>query len=383
LASALLLVGLAAVATSDIAAAAKSDPVGRHPAQPVSASALQAALDEVVAAGSPGAILLVRDGVRTTRLSSGYGNLATKSPIRPADRARLGGMTKSFTATVVLQLVGEGKLALDDTVERWLPGVISNGNAISIRQLLNHTSGIYSFDKDPRVLAPYYKGDLTRIFDARTGVKIAAEHGPLFAPGSKLSYSNTNYFLLGMIVKAATGNSLASELRGRIFEPLGLRHTTYSTSSQIDGSYIHGYLLVGKPPLRDVTPFSPTLYGPAGAILSNANDVARFYRALLGGSLLKPDLLNSMRTIDPVATGGIPDAGIRGGGWGLGLLRERFPCGEAWGHDAEHPGYMTAAWNSKDGARQVVVVVNSNFSHNAPVSRAMRNVLVKGYCGSA
>jgi D-alanyl-D-alanine carboxypeptidase len=88
-----------------------------------------------------------------------------------------------------------------------------------------------------------------------------------------------------------------------------------------------------------------------------------------------------MRTIDPAATGGVPDAGILGGGWGLGLLREEFPCGEAWGHDSETPGYMTAAWNSRHGDRQVVVVVNSHHTHDEPVSEAMRALLVTAYCG--
>jgi hypothetical protein len=165
---------------------------------------------------------------------------------------------------------------------------------------------------------------------------------------------------------------------GIIFGPLELRQTTYPTSSRITGSDTHGYFLIGKPPLVDVTAFSPTLFGAAGAILSSADDVARFYRALLSGRLLEPDLLKAMETIGAVATGGVPDSGILGGGWGLGLLRETFPCGQAWGHDAENPGYMTAAWSSKDGSRQIVVVVNSIFSHDAPVSRAMRSVLTKG-----
>ena len=91
-------------------------------------------------------------------------------------------------------------------------------------------------------------------------------------------------------------------------------------------------------------------------------------------------MLAAMQTIDPVATGGVPDAGILGGGWGLGLLRERFPCGVAWGHDAENPGYMTAAWSSENGRRQVVVVVNSNLDHDEPVSRAMRELLTTAYC---
>lgn len=188
---------------------------------------LQRALDGVVAAGAPGAAVLVRDGGRTTRLASGLGDLATQTPMRAADRTRIGGVTKSFTATVVLQLAGERKLALDDTVERWLPGVISNGEDISIRRLLNHTSGIYDYAGDPAVLAPYIQGDLTHVFDLRTGVQIAADHGPLFAPGSQLSYSNSNYSLLALIVEAATGNRFADELRARLFEPLRLRATSF------------------------------------------------------------------------------------------------------------------------------------------------------------
>jgi D-alanyl-D-alanine carboxypeptidase len=342
---------------------------------------LQRALDQVVAAGAPGALVLVRDGDRTVRLSSGNGNLAPKTPTRASDRFRIGGITKSFTATVVLQLAGEKKLALGNTVEKWLPGVISNGNAISIRQLLNHTSGIYNYSADESILAPYVQGNLTQVFDPRTGVQVAADQGPVFTPGSQLLYSNTNSLLLAMIVEAATGNSFASELRARIFKPLGLRNTSYATSSEIAGSHIHGYIFLEQGPY-DVTPWSPTLFGASGAILSNADDVARFYRALLQGRVLKPKQLKAMQSIDPAATGGVPDAGILGGGWGLGLLREKFPCGTAWGHDSETPGYMTAAWNSKDGNRQVVVVVNSHFlDHDQPDGRAMRNLLATAYCG--
>jgi D-alanyl-D-alanine carboxypeptidase len=340
---------------------------------------LQRALDGVVAAGAPGAAVLVRDGGRTTRLASGLGDLATQTPMRAADRTRIGGVTKSFTATVVLQLAGERKLALDDTVERWLRGVISNGEDISIRRLLNHTSGIYDYAGDPAVLAPYMQGDLTHVFDLRTGVQIAADHGPLFAPGSQLSYSNSNYSLLALIVEAATGHSFADELRARLFEPLRLRATSFPMSSEIDGPHTHGYMLLDTGPY-DVTAWSPSVFGPAGAILTNADDLARFYRALLQGRLLPRAMLAEMQTIDPVATGGAPDAGILGGGWGLGLLKERFPCGVAWGHDAENPGYMTAAWSRRDGRHQVVVVVNSNHDHDEPVSRAMRELLTTAYC---
>jgi D-alanyl-D-alanine carboxypeptidase len=139
-------------------------------------------------------------------------------------------------------------------------------------------------------------------------VQIAADHDPLFAPGTALAYSNTNYLLLAMIVEAATGTSFESELMARIVEPLGLTDTTYATSPEIAGPHIHGCSLDGQPPI-DATPWNPALFGASAAVLSNADDVARFYAALLQGSLLSDELLASMMTIDPVATGGVPDAG--------------------------------------------------------------------------
>jgi D-alanyl-D-alanine carboxypeptidase len=347
-----------------------------------STSTMQAALDDVVSAGAPGAVVLVRNGDETVRLSSGLGNLDPETPMDVDHRVRIGGITKSFTATVVLQLVGENVVALDDSVERWLPGVIPNGAGITIRQLLNHTSGLYNYSGDPAVLAPYIEGNLTQPFDPREGVQVAADHDPLFAPGTELAYSNTNYLLLAMIVEAATGNTFESELTARIIEPLGLGDTSYTTSPEIAGPHTHGYIFLEQGPL-DVTPWNPALFGASGAVLSTADDVARFYDALLHGELLSADQLASMMTIDAVATGGVPDAGNLGGGWGLGLLREEFPCGVAWGHASETPGYMTAAWNSEDGQRQVVVIVNSHFyDHDQPDGEAMRDLLATAYCGS-
>jgi D-alanyl-D-alanine carboxypeptidase len=364
--------GVAAVAVATPAVAAPT------PAQPV--ARLQRALDEIVAAGAPGATVLVRTSHGTIRLTSGVGTIEPMTPMRAGDPSRIGGLTKSFTATVVLQLVRERRLALDDRLGQWLPGVISNGDDISVRQLLNHTSGIFDYAQDPSVLAPYLEADLTHVLDRGEAIRVAAGHGPLFAPGAGFAYSNTNYLLLAMIVEAITERPFGDELTDRIFRPLGLRHTSYPTSSDVAPSHIHGYLQVDTETLFDVTPWSPTFYGPAGAIVSSTDDVARFYRALLTGQLLDRAGLRAMKTIDPVATGGVPDSGILGGGWGLGLLREELPCGVAWGHDSEIPGYMTAAWNSADASRQVVVVVNSNFGHDEPVSEAMRKLLVMAYC---
>ena len=347
------------------------------PAKTTKVTPLQQAADNLVAAGVPGVVVLVRDkGERPVRISSGYGNLAKATPIRLTDRFRVASLTKTFVATVVLQLVGERKVALDDTVERWLPGLFPDGDAITVYQLLNHTSGIYDAQNDPAILAPYFAGDLTHFTPPRTLVEVAAAHELHFPPGSNWSYSNANYFVLGLIVEAATGHTIGFELRHRIFHRLELRDTTFPNSPRIREPHAHGYFLFGQPPLQDFTVFSPSLFWAGGAIVSTAGDIARFYRALLRGSLLKRALLEKMLTIDPVAL----DPSGSGSGFGLGLQREgRFPCGEAWGHDGELPGYEAFAWNTKDGTRQIVVLINtSGLSENA--AQALTDLLVTAYC---
>lgn len=338
---------------------------------------LQQAMDELVAAGVPGVVVLVRDGDRKIRIARGYGNLAKTKPMRVRDQFRVASLTKTFVAAVVLQLVGEGKIALDDTLEHWLPGRISNGGDITVRQLLNHTSGIYDAVEDPEILAPYLAGDFTHFTPVSEIVRVAAAHGPLFPPGSNWSYSNTNYFVLGMIVEAATGNTIGSELRHRIFRPLGLHDTTFPSTPWISGPHAHGYLLLGGPPLLDVTIFSPSLFWAGGAIVSTATDIARFYRALLRGRLLGPDLLQAMLTIDPVAL----DPSGSGSGFALGIQREgRFPCGEAWGHDGDLPGYQAYAWSRRDGSHEIVVLINTS-SLSEPAGQALTNLLITAYCG--
>jgi D-alanyl-D-alanine carboxypeptidase len=360
------------VVGSLFAASAASAPGSRDSLAP----ALRKEMENLVAAGVPGVVLLVREGDRPIRISSGYGNLANGTPIRVTDRFRVASLTKTFVATVVLQLVGEGRLALDDTVERWLPGLFPDGDAISVYQLLNHTSGIYDAQNDPAILAPYLAGDLTHFTPPRTLVEVAAAHELLFPPGSNWSYSNANSFVLGLIVEAATGHTIGFELRHRIFHPLELHDTTFPRSPQIPGHHAHGYFLFGQPPLQDYTVFSPSLFWAGGAIVSTASDIARFYRALLRGRLLGPGLLEKMLTIDPVAL----DPSGSGSGFGLGLQREgRFPCGEAWGHDGELPGFEAFAWNTRDGTHQVVVLINtSGLSENA--GQALTNLIVTAYC---
>jgi len=329
------------------AACAPASAAGGHP--DARDTTLQRGLDRVVAGGVPGAVLVVRRGDRTIRLTAGDARIEPKRPMRAPDRFRVGSITKPFVATVVLQLVAEQKLTLDDAVARWLPGAVPNGEHITLRQLLNHTSGLFPFGAD-RVFVTQAFRDPLRAWTPREIIAIAARHPPTFAPGAGWSYSDTNYFVLGLIVERVTGHPLATELERRILAPLGLRATSLPARPDIAGPHAHGYFLR---PLQDVTVGSPSVQWAAGALVSNAHDLARFFRALLGGRLLRPDLLELMETTVAARQLG------PGNAYGLGLQLVGEPCGALWGHTGGSPGYVADALNSRDGRRQIVVLANA------------------------
>jgi D-alanyl-D-alanine carboxypeptidase len=349
---------------------------GAGGATPDRTAELQRELDEIVAAGVPGAVLLVRDGDRTVRLVSGYGNLKPRTRMRPGDRFRVGSVTKAFVATVVLQLVRERKLSLGDDVERRLPGVVPNGRNITVRQLLNHTSGLFNYTEDRTFVTAAIRNPL-RVWRPREIVAIATAHRPYFAPGAGWRYADTNYFVLGLIVEAATRRPLGTELRNRIFQPLRLRATTFDNAARIAGRHAHGYFLR---PLVDVSVGSPSVEWAAGALVSNADDLARFFRALLGDRLLRPHLLRAMETVRDVP---FPWS------YGLGLMKVPTPCGAAWGHTGASAGYDATALSSKDGKRQVVVLVNATaslsgsgfFGLPAPAAAAVDRLVSTAHCG--
>jgi D-alanyl-D-alanine carboxypeptidase len=336
---------------------------------------LQQLLDELVAAGAPGAIGLARHDDQTWRGASGLANLRTQRPIRPGDRYKIASLTKTFVASVALQLVGERRLRWGDSVERWLPGLVPNGDNITIRQLLQHTSGLFDYVEDPRVFEPYLQGDLDFVWRPRQLVAIATEHPPRFAPGTSWSYTNTGYVLLGLIIEKATGTSLRQQLKARIFGPLHLRHTSFPiTNPRIAGPHAHGYLLGAGPggaPL-DVTGLSPSWAWATGNIVSTVQDVARFYRALLRGRLLPPRLLRAMRTT--VDTG----QGFR---YGLGLAAVPLPCGgTVWGHQGGLAGYDNWALASRNGDDQAVMMINATGESDTEVGLLVGEAVLRALC---
>ena len=371
-----ILVCLATAALASSSALAKPSPTTDN-----QVVGLQKDLDALVAAGVPGAILFVRDGNHTVRLAAGLGNVAAKTPMRVGDHFKIASLTKTYTASVVHQLVGEGRLSLDDSVEQRLPGLVPNGEGITIRQLLNHTSGLAEFETDPRYLKPYLAGNFGYYWAPRQLVKFGVSHKPLFSPGTRSSYSNTNYVVAQLIVEALTGKKIGAELKSRIFQPLHLRDTSYPTKPGLPSPYAHGYMLLGKPPATDVTLLSPSLAPGSGGIVSTVQDVANFYRALFSGRVLKPDQLQAMKTAVSSRTGKVVATGV---GTGLGVFRNHPSVCAGWNHSGEIPGYEVMAMSSEDGQRQTVLMMNQNRSTLPKHTVALFDTLIaKAYCASA
>ena len=328
------------------------------PALAVTTNPLQRALDRVtVQGGAPGAEAVVTDHGRVTETRSGTGDVTTGTPYPRDAKFRAGSITKTFVATVVLQLAAEGKVDLDAPIERYLPGLITgNGNdgrKITVRNLLQHTSGLYSYTDD--VLAT---GDLEslRHRGAEPGelVALAMNHPPLFAPGSSWSYSNTNYIVAGMLVEKVTRHSVAAEITQRITRPLGLRGTSLPGRGEelLPAPHARGYV-PGEEKLLDFTEFDPSIAGAAGALVSTGRDLDTFYTALLGGRLLRPAQLAQMQRTVPVP-------GETGTDYGLGLFHRTLPDGTRyWGHGGDIFGFATLA-GATDGGRSATVSANED-----------------------
>ncbi|MFF2039838.1 serine hydrolase domain-containing protein [Kitasatospora sp. NPDC058170] len=354
--AAALWAGMCAVAVAGIlpANAAAAERASAPPP-----AALKAAIEQTVADGFPAAVAYARNGERESRVAAGVADTATGERARPDHRFRIASNTKSFVSTVLLQLEGEGRLSLDDSVEKWLPGVVrGNGNdgaAITVRQLLNHTSGIYDPTNEPEFFAPYLeRHDWGYVYTPREVIARALQTEPKFKPNEGWYYSNTNYLLAGLVIEAVTQHSAPSEIRRRILAPLGLKDTSFPlTDPDVHGPHLHGYDLAG----HDVTRFSPSYDWTAGAMISTVDDLARFHRALFTGKLLRPaqqrELLTTVQFLD-------------GPEYGLGVQREEVSCGSgpgaasisAWSTDGAGPGYTSVALTTVDGERQLVLAVN-------------------------
>ncbi|MER5887669.1 serine hydrolase domain-containing protein [Streptomyces sp. NPDC001941] len=328
--------------------------------------ALRASLDAFHQAGMYGAYSAVRDGSREWRGATGIADVDTRRPTRPDFEHRVGSITKTFTSVAVLQQVARGKVDLDAPVGRYLPDLVpgERGRRITVRMLLNHTSGVNDF-----VLAafPGLAEDPGKALDegrfrhhepadlARLGLA----QPPVAEPGGKHVYSNTNYVLAGLVLEKVTGQDAEAYITRNVIRKAGLRHTYFPASPRIKGPHskmyesFYGYI----DPARDYSTYDMSWAWTAGALVSTTSDLNDFYRRLLTGGLLGPAELKEMKKGVPAYE---PEPGqealMR---YGLGLYTIKMPNGGwYWGHDGAVFGAGTWALSSEDGRRQVAIGYN-------------------------
>jgi D-alanyl-D-alanine carboxypeptidase len=303
---------------------------------------------------------------RDLTATSGVADLASRRPVSPNGYFRIASVTKAFVATVILQLAGDGRLSLDDTVERRLPGVVSgngdNGRAITIRQLLQHTSGIHDDYPDYTSAKDFYQHRYDTYTPEQT-VARAMRHRPDFQPGTGWNYSNTGYVLLGMIIHRVTGHPWHEEVRDRISRPLGLDHTFWpGTSPKLPQPHAETYqrFQPGEP-LVDVTEQVGSGTNGETGLVSTTADINRFFRALLGGRLLPPAQLAQMKQTMPVNED--YQRFMPGARDGLGLFSRPLSCGGMyWGHEGGDSGWITADGVTADGRRSVTVSLSGVYA---------------------
>jgi D-alanyl-D-alanine carboxypeptidase len=301
----------------------------------------------LVRAGVPGAIVFVRTPKGVHSAVAGAAQLQPYAPMRVTDHYRIASLTKTFVAAVVLQLAAEGKLGLDDSIEHWLPGVVPNGTQITLRELLNHTSGLFNYTDD-LTWQNTELGDPGHVWSPSDLLALSFSHEALFAPGTNYHYSNTGYVLLGLVVEKITGAPIGEVLRTRIFEPLGLRETSFPAGIEMPEPLVHGYVDFQGVGLLDITALmNPSWLYAAGQIVSTAADVTTFFSALLKGRVVPAPLLAQMkRGSDSSAT------------YGLGLMLRSSPCGRSFGHDGDSIGWRNVVSSNATGSRVAVVIVN-------------------------
>ncbi|HEY7261146.1 MAG TPA: serine hydrolase domain-containing protein [Trebonia sp.] len=302
--------------------------------------------------------LVTQDGRISFAGTVGVADLDQPRPIDASDQYRIGSITKMYVATLVLQLVAEGALGLDDTVEDRLPGLVPGGGAITVEMLLRLRSGLPDYTGPLMGDPPTDLSALERYWSPAQLVAAALTSSDRLRPGTQYRYCNTDYILLGMLIEQATGQRVDAQLWQRIFKPLGLNDTTFPTvDPHLRGPHAKGYLRSSADtPYVEFTSMSPSEGWTAGAIVATAQDVAAFLDGLLGGALLPPAYLARMTH----ATERLGDHYSRG----LGIVRYDFGTGNvAYGHHGGSPGYTCVAMRTESG-RSMVLWQNGIDMHN-------------------
>jgi D-alanyl-D-alanine carboxypeptidase len=329
---------------------------------PVDGEALQAALTKTAIDHGPGVYGLVTEAGRPVFAgAAGVADLERPRPIRAADRFRIGSVTKLYVATLVLQVVADGLLELDDTVEDRLPGLVPDADRLTVETLLRLRSGLPDYLPQLFGDPPTDLSALDQYWSPEQLVAAALAGSDRLPADTEYRYCNTDYILLGLLIEQATGERVDAQMWQRIVKPLGLTGTTLPTvDPYLRGPHAKGYLrTAADAPYVELTTMTPSEAWTAGAIVATASDVAAFLDGLFGGALLPPEYL--ARMTEP--THWLDEHRGRG----LGVVRLDLADGKlAYGHQGGVPGFTTVA--ARTGAGRCVVAWQNGIDLHDPLS---------------
>lgn len=365
------------VATAPPTATPTPSPVPLQAFDPDLAAELQRILDQTVADGFiPGAVLVVQiPGYEPWEGASGIADRKSGTPMTPDTRVRIASISKVFTAIVVLQLVEEGRIDIDAPMTQWLPDLVPNGQQITVRNLLNHTTGLYDYVEDRDFINRGYQNP-ERVWAPYEMVEYAVQYPPAFAPGTPgaWDYSSTNYVILGMIVEQVTGNTLAREMRTRIFEPLNLAHTYFAPDEAVQGPQARGYRHQ-----VDQTDVAMSIAFGTANMVSTVGDLRKFGQAIQNGTLLRPETMELLYTFEY----GHGQYNMPELAYGSGIMRHRFVVGPddkgqpfsaeettVVGHIGGFGGFRAALWTAP--ATGITIALGENQGATDPNILASR-----------
>jgi D-alanyl-D-alanine carboxypeptidase len=311
--------------------------------------ALDAAFAQV---NAPGAIVGVRVGHSTWTATRGVTDTVSRTPVAVDEDTRVGSVTKTFTGTLILQLVDKGKLKLDETIERWFPQ-LPDARQITIRELGSMSSGIDTYTDNPTFQNEYF-ADPTRVWTPQELVAAGTSLPRQFAPGHGFFYSNTNFVMLGLIIEQVTGKPYAQVLRNNILQPLGLKHTIFPDNNIIPAPSWHGYTTQGTNNAQtvDSTSWSPSSAESAGQMISNLQDMLTWARAVGTGATLTAASQRARLQ-------GNPASAMNGREYAFAIGHDH-----GWlAHDGEIPGFNAQLAYYPPRDITIIVLTNSDIAN--------------------
>jgi D-alanyl-D-alanine carboxypeptidase len=327
-------------------------------AQPAAERAVERGLERLVATegGPVGAIATLHRGGRTTVLRAGRADVDRPRAPRRRDHMRIASVAKMFSGAVALRLAQDGVLSLDDTIGELLPSMPTAWSAVTVRQLLNHTSGVPDYTESASFFE-HARQNPRGYVSPPTLIDWVRSDGLVFAPGSRYEYSNTDNIVVGLIAEQLTGRSYRSLLGDFVFSPAKLRRTSFpGTRISLPSPFIHGYLTEpGEPPEDVTTALSPSGAWASGAIVSTPADMGSFVRADLAGEFFGREQQREQLRFVP-GSSSPPGPGTNAAG--LAVFRYKTRCGTVYGHTGDFPGYVQWIAATKNGRRSATTTLN-------------------------